>query len=222
MDRELWTRVDDYLSRTLVPDDAALAGALAASAAAGLPAIQVAPNQGRLLQLLARAIGARAILELGTLGGYSTLWLARGLAPGGRLVTLEAEPRHAAVAEATFARAGLADVISLRLGPALATLEQLVAERAGPFDLVFIDADKPSMPDYFTWALRLSRPGTVIVADNVVRDGEVADATSADPSVQGVRRMNELIAAEPRVSATALQTVGSKGYDGFAFVLVER
>jgi len=222
MDRELWTRVDDYLSRTLVPDDAALAGALAASAAAGLPAIQVAPNQGRLLQLLARAIGARAILELGTLGGYSTLWLARGLAPGGRLVTLEAEPRHAAVAEATFARAGLAGVISLRLGPALATLERLVAERAGPFDLVFIDADKPSMPDYFTWALRLSRPGTVIVADNVVRDGEVADATSADPSVQGVRRMNELIAAEPRVSATALQTVGSKGYDGFAFVLVER
>ncbi len=222
MDRELWTRVDDYLSRTLVPDDAALAGALAASVAAGLPAIQVAPNQGRLLQLLARAIGARAILELGTLGGYSTLWLARGLGPGGRLVTLEAEPRHAAVAEATFARAGLADVISLRLGPALATLEQLVAERAGPFDLVFIDADKPSMPDYFTWSLQLSRPGTVIVADNVIRDGEVADAASADPSVQGVRRMNELIAAEPRVSATALQTVGSKGYDGFAFVLVER
>jgi len=222
MDRELWTRVDDYLSRTLVPDDAALAGALAASAAAGLPAIQVAPNQGRLLQLLARAIGARAILELGTLGGYSSLWLARGLAAGGRLVTLEAEPRHAAVAEATFARAGLGDVISLRLGPALATLEKLVAERAGPFDLVFIDADKPSLPDYFTWSLRLSHPGTVIVVDNVVRDGEVADAASADPSVQGVRRMNALIAAEPRVSATALQTVGGKGYDGLAFVLVER
>jgi predicted O-methyltransferase YrrM len=222
MDRERWTLVDEYLSRTLVPDDAVLAGALAASDAAGLPAIQVAPNQGRLLQLLARSLGARAILELGTLGGYSTLWLARGLAPGGRVVTLEADPRHAAVAESNFARAGLGDTISLRLGPALETLPKLVAERAGPFDLVFIDADKPSLPDYFEWSLRLSRPGTVIVVDNVVRDGEVADANSADPSVQGVRRMNALIAAEPRVSATAIQTVGSKGYDGFAFVLVER
>jgi predicted O-methyltransferase YrrM len=222
MDRALWTRVDDYLSRTLVPDDAALAAALADSDAAGLPAIQVTPNQGRFLQLLARSIGARAILELGTLGGYSTLWLARGLAPGGRLVTLEAEPRHAEVARASFARAGLAGVISIRVGPALDTLPKLVAEGAGPFDLVFIDADKPSLPDYFQWSLRLARPGTVIVVDNVVRDGEVADDGSADPSVQGVRRMNALIAAETRVSATALQTVGSKGYDGFAFVLVER
>jgi predicted O-methyltransferase YrrM len=214
--------VDDYLSRTLVPDDAALAAALAASEAAGLPAIQVAPNQGRFLQLLARSLGARAILELGTLGGYSTLWLARGLAPGGRVVTLEAEPRHAEVARASFARAGLSDVISIRVGPALETLPKLVAEGAGPFDLVFIDADKPSLPDYFTWSLRLSRPGTVLVVDNVVRDGEVAEAGSADPSVQGVRRMNALIASEPRVSATAIQTVGSKGYDGFAFVLVDR
>jgi predicted O-methyltransferase YrrM len=222
MDRALWTRVDDYLSRTLVPDDAVLAAALTASDAAGLPAIQVTPNQGRFLQLLARSLGARAILELGTLGGYSTLWLARGLAPGGRLVTLEAEPRHAEVARASFARAGLAGVISIHVGPALDTLPKLVAEGAGPFDLVFIDADKPSLPDYFQWSLRLSRPGTVLVVDNVVRDGEVADADSADPSVQGVRRMNDLIAAEPRVSATALQTVGSKGYDGFAFVLVER
>jgi len=222
MDRALWTRVDDYLSRTLVPDDAVLAAALAASDAAGLPAIQVTPNQGRFLQLLARSLGARAILELGTLGGYSTLWLARGLAPGGRLVTLEAEPRHAQVAQASFARAGLSDVISIRVGPALDTLPKLVAEGAGPFDLVFIDADKPSLPDYFQWSLRLSRPGTVLVVDNVVRDGEVADEGSADPSVQGVRRMNALIAAEPRVSGTALQTVGSKGYDGFAFVLVER
>jgi predicted O-methyltransferase YrrM len=222
MDRALWTRVDDYLSRTLVPDDAVLAAALAASDAAGLPAIQVTPNQGRFLQLLARSLGARAILELGTLGGYSTLWLARGLAPGGRLLTLEAEPRHAEVARASFARAGLAGVISIHVGPALDTLPKLVAEGAGPFDLVFIDADKPSLPDYFQWSLRLSRPGTVLVVDNVVRDGEVADADSADPSVQGVRRMNDLIAAEPRVSATALQTVGSKGYDGFAFVLVER
>jgi predicted O-methyltransferase YrrM len=222
MDRALWTRVDDYLSRTLVPDDAVLAAALADSDAAGLPAIQVTPNQGRFLQLLARALGAGAILELGTLGGYSTLWLARGLAPGGRLVTLEAEPRHAAVARASFARAGLSDVISIRVGHALDTLPKLVAEGAGPFDLVFIDADKPSLPDYFQWSLRLARPGTVIVVDNVVRDGEVADDGSADPSVQGVRRMNALIAAEPRVSATTLQTVGSKGYDGFAFVLVDR
>jgi len=222
MDRALWTRVDDYLSRTLVPDDAVLAAALADSDAAGLPAIQVTPNQGRFLQLLARSLGARAILELGTLGGYSTLWLARGLAPGGRLVTLEAEPRHAEVARASFARAGLSGVISIRVGRALDTLPKLVAEGAGPFDLVFIDADKPSLPDYFQWSLRLARPGTVIVVDNVVRDGEVAEDGSADPSVQGVRRMNALIAAEPRVSATALQTVGSKGYDGFAFVLVER
>jgi predicted O-methyltransferase YrrM len=222
MDRDLWTRVDDYLSRTLVPNDDALAAALAASDAAGLPAIQVTPNQGRFLQLLARSLGARAILELGTLGGYSTLWLARGLQPGGRLVTLEAVPRHAEVAQASFVRAGLSDVISIRVGPALDTLPKLVAESAGPFDLVFIDADKPSLPDYFEWSLRLSRPGTVLVVDNVIRDGEVADAGSADASVQGVRRMNALIAAEPRVSATAIQTVGSKGYDGFAFVLVER
>lgn len=222
MDKELWTRVDDYLSRTLVPDDEILRGALAASDAAGLPAIQVAPNQGRLLELLARSLGARAILELGTLGGYSTLWLARGLAPGGALVTLEAEPRHAAVAQATFARAGLAGTITLRLGPALETLPQLVAERAGPFDLVFIDADKPNLPEYFQWSLKLARAGSVIVIDNVVRDGEVANPDSADASVQGVRRMNALIAAEPRVSATAIQTVGSKGYDGFAFVYVER
>jgi predicted O-methyltransferase YrrM len=222
MDRALWTRVDDYLSRTLVPGDAVLAAALAASDAAGLPAIQVTPNQGRFLQLLARSLGARAILELGTLGGYSTLWLARGLAPGGRLVTLEAEPRHAEVARASFARAGLSGVISIRVGPALDTLPKLLAEGAGPFDLVFIDADKPSLPDYFQWSLRLAHAGTVIVVDNVVRDGEVADEGSADASVQGVRRMNALIAAEPRVSATALQTVGSKGYDGFAFVLVDR
>ena len=221
-DSHTWTRVDEYLSATLVPADAALSAALAASEAAGLPAIQVAPNQGRLLELLARSLRARAILELGTLGGYSTLWLARGLAPGGRIVTLEAEPRHAAVAQATFARAGVAERITLRLGPALETLPQLAAEGAGPFDLVFIDADKPNMPDYFRWALRLAHPGTVIVADNVVREGQVANADSVDPSVQGVRRMNEVIAAEPRVSATAIQTVGSKGYDGFAYILVER
>jgi predicted O-methyltransferase YrrM len=220
--RDHWTRVDAYLADTFVPQDSALAVALAASRAAGLPEIQVAPNQGRLLELLARSLRARAILELGTLGGYSTLCLARGLAPGGRVLTLEAEPRHAAVAQACFAQAGLGDTITLRLGRALDSLAQLVHENAGPFDLVFIDADKPSLPDYFEWSLKLSRPGTVIVVDNVIRDGEVANGASADPSVQGVRRMNALIAAEPRVSATALQTVGSKGYDGFAFILVER
>ncbi len=220
--RERWTQVDTYLAETFAPHDAALAASLAASRAAGLPEIQVAPNQGRFLVLLARSLRARALLELGTLGGYSTLWLARGLAPGGRVVTLEAEPRHAAVAQACFAQAGLSDTITLRLGRAIESLAQLVQENAGPFDLVFIDADKPSLPDYFAWSLKLSRSGTVIVVDNVIRGGEVTNSASADPSVQGVRRMNALIAAEPRVSATALQTVGSKGYDGFALILVER
>ncbi len=219
---DLWAKVDRYLTETLVPAVPAFDAALAASDAAGLPAIQVAPNQGRLLELLARSLGARAILEIGTLGGYSTLWLARGLAPGGRVVTLEREPLHAEVARANFARAGSAAAIELREGAALDLLPRLAEEGAGPFDLVFIDADKPSLPEYFTWSLRLARAGTVIVVDNVVREGEVANAGSADPSVQGVRRMNALIAAEPRVSATVIQTVGSKGHDGFAYVLVER
>jgi predicted O-methyltransferase YrrM len=222
MDRELWTRVDDYLSRTLVPEDDALRAAVEASDAAGLPAIQVAPNQGRFLQLLARSIGARAILELGTLGGYSTLWLARGLAPGGRILTLEVEAKHAEVARRSFERAGRAGSIEIRLGPALETLPRLVGERAGPFDLVFVDADKANLPDYFSWSLELSRPGTLIVIDNVVREGDVVDAASPDAAVQGVRRMNERIAAESRVTATTLQTVGGKGYDGLAFVLVDR
>jgi len=182
----------------------------------------VSPPQGRLLELLARALQAKTILEIGTLGGYSTLWLARGLASGGRIVTLEVDPKHAEVARRNFERAGRSGVIELRLGAALETLPRLVAERAGPFDLVFVDADKPSLPDYFSWSLKLSRPGTLIVVDNVVREGEVADPRSPDPAVQGVRRMNERIAAEPRVSATSLQTVGGKGYDGLAFVLVDR
>ncbi len=217
-----WQQVDRYLTETLVPALPAFEAAVAASDAAGLPAIQVAPNQGRLLELLARALRARAILEIGTLGGYSTLWLARGLAPGGRVVTLEREPLHAEVARANFARAGYAEIIELREGAALDLLPVLAQEGAGPFDLVFIDADKPSLPEYFTWSLRLARPGALIVVDNVVREGEVANAESDDPAVQGVRRMNALIAAESRVSATAIQTVGSKGHDGFAFVLVER
>ena len=217
-----WDEVDAYLTETFLPRDEAFAAALADSEAAGLPAIQVSPPQGRLLELLARALQVRSILEIGTLGGYSTLWLARGLAPGGHIVTLEVDRRHAEVATRNFARAGRSGVIELRLGPALETLPRLVEERAGPFDLVFVDADKPSLPDYFTWSLRLSRPGTLIVVDNVVREGDVVDEKSPDAAVQGVRRMNERIAAEPRVSATTLQTVGGKGYDGLAFVLVDR
>jgi len=218
----LWDQVDAYLTGTFVPRDEAFAAALADSEKAGLPTIQVSPPQGRLLELLARALRARQILEIGTLGGYSTLWLARGLAPGGRIVTLEVDPKHADVARRSFERAGRSGAIELRLGAALETLPRMVEERAGPFDLVFVDADKPSLPDYFSWSLKLSRPGTLIVIDNVVREGDVVDAKSADASVQGVRRMNERIAAEPRVTATTLQTVGGKGYDGLAFVLVDR
>jgi len=218
----LWDQVDAYLTGTFVPRDEAFAAALADSEKAGLPTIQVSPPQGRLLELLARALRARQILEIGTLGGYSTLWLARGLAPGGRIVTLEVDPKHADVARRNFERAGRSGAIELRLGAALETLPRMVGERAGPFDLVFVDADKPSLPDYFSWSLKLSRPGTLIVIDNVVREGDVVDAKSADASVQGVRRMNERIAAEPRVTATTLQTVGGKGYDGLAFVLVDR
>jgi predicted O-methyltransferase YrrM len=220
MTQEQWTAVDRYLTDLLVPPDPALDEALRASAAAGLPSINVSPNQGKLLQLLARVQGSRTILEIGTLGGYSTIWLARALPAGGRLITLEADPLHAEVARANLARAGLADVVELRLGPAQQTLPQLAAEKRGPFDLIFIDADKPSYPDYFAWALRLSRRGSLIIADNVVRKGAVIDAATDDPVIQGVRRFNELLAAEPRVSATAIQTVGSKGYDGFAIALV--
>ena len=220
MSQEKWSAVDQYLVDLLIPADSALDAALEASVAAGLPAINVAPNQGKLLQLFARMCGARRILEIGTLGGYSTIWLARALPPGGRLVTLEVDPRHAEVARANFARAGLADVIELRVGPAGVTLPQLVAAGEAPFDFVFIDADKRSTPDYFSWSLRLTHPGSVIVVDNVIREGAVLDAASADASVQGVRRLIELIAAEPRVSATAIQTVGSKGYDGFVIAIV--
>jgi predicted O-methyltransferase YrrM len=220
MTQEQWTAVDRYLTDLLVPPDPALDAVLQASAAAGLPPHHVSPTEGKLLQLLARAQGARTILEIGTLGGYSTICLARALSAGGRLITLEADARHAEVARANIARVGLSDVVELRLGLALNSLPQLAAEGRGPFDLVFIDADKQSNPDYFRWALKLSRRGSVIVADNVVRNGLVVDASSDDPSVLGVRRFNELLAAEPRVSATAIQTVGSKGYDGFAIAFV--
>ncbi|MGA0600474.1 O-methyltransferase [Caulobacter sp. KR2-114] len=219
-DQPLWTAVDDYLVEALVPADAALQAALEASDAAGLPAIAVAPNQGRMLELMARSIGARRILEIGTLGGYSTLWLARALPADGRLISLEFDPRHAEVARGNIARAGFADRVEVRVGRAIDSLPGV--EGQGPFDMVFIDADKPSNPDYFAWAMRLTRPGGLIIVDNVVRGGAVADADSRDPNVIGVRRMNAMIAAEPRVLATAVQTVGAKGHDGFAMLLVTR
>ena len=216
-----WTTVDDYLAQLVVPSDAALDAARAASREAGLPDIAVSPPQGKLLFLMARLQGAKSILEIGTLGGYSAIWLARALPPGGRLVTLEADARHAEVARANLARAGLAGVAEVRLGRALDTLPVLAKEAGlGSFDLVFIDADKTGYPDYWGWALRLSHPGSLIIADNVVRDGAVADAASADPSVRAVRRYHELAAAEPRVAATVIQTVGVKGYDGLSFALV--
>ena len=219
MTEELWTAVDRYFGDLLVSADPALEAALAASAVAGLPAINVSPLQGKLLHLLARAIGARNILEIGTLGGYSTVWLARALPSGGRVISLEADPRHAEVARANIARAGLDDMVEVRLGMALDLLPGL-AERAEPFDFVFIDADKPNNAAYFDWALRLSRVGAIIVVDNVVRGGDVIAAASDSPTVQGVHRFLERLAAEPRVSATAMQTVGGKGYDGFAVALV--
>jgi len=220
MNPEQWGAVDRYITDLLAPADAALDAALHASAAAGLPPINVAPNQGKLLHLLARMQGACTILEIGTLGGYSTIWLARALPADGRVITLEIDPAHAEVARANFARAGLTGMVELRIGRALDTLPLLASEKRGPFDLVFIDADKVNTADYFTWALKLSRRGTVIIVDNVVRKGAVADPASGDASVQGIRRFNTLLAAERRVSATAIQTVGSKGYDGFAIALV--
>jgi predicted O-methyltransferase YrrM len=218
--QELWAAVDNYINELLVHSDPVLDATLAAAGAAGLPAIQVSPPQGKLLHLLARLQGARNILEIGTLGGYSTIWLARALSPGGRVLTLEADAKHAEVARANFARAGLAEVIELRLGPALETLPAIAAEGRGPFDLIFIDANKSAMAEYFDWSLKLSRPGSIIIADNVIRHGEVIAPNSSDPDIQGVRRFNEYVAAEPRVSATEIQTVGSKGYDGFALVMV--
>lgn len=220
MTQELWTTVDRYIEEMVVESDPALDAALAASAAAGLPSIQVSPTQGKLLQLMARSLGARKILEIGTLGGYSTIWLARALPANGRLITLEVQPKHAEVARSNIARAGLSDRVELRLGPALDTLQQLATEARGPFDLIFIDADKPAYTEYFAWALNLSRPGTMIIADNVVRKGAVADPASDDANVQGIRRFYQAVNAERRVSATAIQTVGSKGYDGFAMALV--
>jgi predicted O-methyltransferase YrrM len=220
MTQERWTAVDDYLTDLVVRPDKALLAAQESASAAGLPPIAVAPNQGKLLHLLATLAGARTILEIGTLGGYSTIWLARALPEEGSLVTLEIDPRHAEVAGVNIERAGLADRVEVRVGPALDTLPVLAAEGRGPFDLIFIDADKPGNADYFRWALRLSRPGSLIVVDNVVRGGSIVDEGSDNPAVQGTRRVLDAIAAEPRVSATVIQTVGSKGHDGLAIALV--
>jgi predicted O-methyltransferase YrrM len=219
MTQSVWTEVDDYISGLLIGADPALDGALAASDRAGLPKIAVSPSQGKLLNLLARIHGARKILEIGTLAGYSAIWLGRALPEGGRLITLEYDPHHAEVATANIAAAGLADRVEVLVGAALDTLPTIAGE--GPFDLFFIDADKVSNPAYFRWALEHSRPGSVIIVDNVVRDGKVVDTDSTDPSVLGTRELGSLIANEPRVSATMIQTVSDKGYDGFAIALVE-
>jgi predicted O-methyltransferase YrrM len=217
---DAWSAVDDYVRSTLELDDEALSAAVGASAEAGLPPIQVSPPQGKMLQLLARSIGAKSILEFGTLGGYSTIWLARALPAGGRLVTLEADPRYADVARRSIERAGLGNLVEIRVGPALESLPVLEAEGAGPFDLVFIDADKVHTPDYFAWALDHCRAGGLIVADNVVRDGQLVDPDCDDPAIVAQRRFHEMLAAEPRVEATTIQTVGVKGYDGFTLALV--
>jgi predicted O-methyltransferase YrrM len=217
---ETWTQVDHYVETLFDPPDPALEAALRTSREAGLPAIQVTSSQGKLLSILAQSIQARSILEIGLLGGFSTIWLGRALPPGGKLVTLEVNPEHAAVARANLERAGLEGSVEIRLGPALESLPKLAAEGRGPFDLVFIDADKPNAAAYFAWALKLSHPGSLIITDNVVRNGAVADPSSRDPNVQGVRQFNAALAAEPRVTATVVQTVSSKGYDGFAIALV--
>jgi predicted O-methyltransferase YrrM len=221
MDRETFAAVDAFVEETLLEHDEALTAALDAAAAAGLPQIQVSPPQGRLLQMLARLLGARNVLEFGTLGGYSSILLARALPEGGRLITLEANAEYAEVARSGIEAAGLGDLVEVRVGPALETLPELEREGAGPFDLVFIDADKVNTPNYFAWALERTRPGGLIVADNVVRDGALADAASADEAIRAQRRLHETLAGNPRVTATTIQTVGSKGYDGFLIALVE-
>jgi predicted O-methyltransferase YrrM len=217
---EIWTAVDDYIHEQLVPSDPVLDAALARCLEADLPLIGVTPGQGKLLHILARLVHAKNILEIGTLGGYSTIWLARALPEDGRLITLEFEPRHAQVAEENIAAAGLADVVEVREGKALDLLPEIAAEGLEPFDLTFIDADKCNNPHYFEWALRLSHPGSLIIVDNVVREGAILAPESVDADVQGVRSLFARMAAEPRVLCTAQQTVGTKGHDGFAMALV--
>ncbi|MGH9585681.1 MAG: O-methyltransferase, partial [Acidobacteriaceae bacterium] len=214
-----WTEVDDYMDSQLIPPDPALDHARQSANEADLPQIAVTPSQGKLLHLLARSVNARNILEIGTLGAYSTIWLARALPGDGRLVTLEADPKHAEVSRGNIAYAGLSDIVELREGPALDTLPELAAEGLASFEFIFIDADKENNANYFQWALKLARPGSLIFIDNVIREGEVADANSKDPMVQGVHQLNETLAKESRVVATTIQTVGAKGYDGFTLAL---
>jgi predicted O-methyltransferase YrrM len=215
-----WADVDRYLGDLLAPHDAALERALDSNHEAGLPPIDVPPLLGKFLDVMVRTCGARRVLEIGTLGGYSTIWMARALPPDGRVITLELEPRHAEIARENLREAGVLERVDIRVGRALDSLQKLHAGGAAPFELVFIDADKQSMPEYLEWSLKLSRPGTVIVADNVVRDGKVLDLESTDPQVRGVQRFLEMAAREPRLSATAIPTVGARGYDGFAVAVV--
>ena len=215
-----WTRVDEYLEELFTPADPALDATLGSTSAAGLPTIQVSATQGKLLHVMAKAMGARRILEIGTLAGYSAIWLARALPAGGRLVTIEVDPKHADVARKNIAGAGLADRVDIRVGRAIDVLPQLLAEGAGPFDLTFIDADKVGYTAYLDWTIRLSRPGSLIIADNVIRDGAITEADTGDDAVDGIRRFNAALAADRRVSATAVQTVGAKGYDGFTAAVV--
>jgi len=219
--QELWNAVDEYIG-DVVRADSSLAAALEASTAAGLPAIAVSPSQGKLLYLMARVQGARRVLEVGTLGGYSTIWMAQALPPDGRLVTIEIDPKHAEVARGNVVAAGLGDIVDVRVGRALDVLPRIAEEERVPFDFIFIDADKQNIPAYFEWALKLSRNGSLIVVDNVVRNGDVLDAASDDASVIGVRRLNSMLEADTRVTATTIQTVGIKGYDGFTVALVTR
>jgi len=222
MNERRWSAVDAYFTKTIVKQDAALEAALAANATAGLPQIDVSPPHGKLLHLLARMAGTRKALEIGALGGYSTIWIARALPQDGRLVTLEASETHAAVARRNIARASLSDKVEVRVAPALESLPKIEAEGLAPFDFVFIDADKEQTAEYFAWAVKLAAPGAAIVVDNVIRDGRVAHAKDRDARVRGIRRFLEAVAAEPRVTATTLQTVGSKGYDGFTLAVVGR
>jgi predicted O-methyltransferase YrrM len=220
MNQKVWGAVDQYLDKMLITPDSTLKDALATASKAKLPAIQVSSAQGKLLHLLVRIMGARNILEIGTLGGYSTIWMARALPEGGRIITLEADPKHAEVARKNFARSGVGNKVELRIGKALDTLPEIAVDGRGPFDMFFIDANKSNMPEYFEWSLKLARVGSVIIADNVVREGAVLEAKSKDADIQGIRRFLEMVGKEKRVSGTALQTVGTKNYDGFALVLV--
>ena len=221
MSKKTWAAVDDYIVDALFEADPVLDAVLAANHDQGLPAIDVSPAQGKLLSLLARMRGAKKILEIGTLGGYSTIWMARALPVGGKIVTLELDPHHAKVARSNFERAGVSERVELRVGPALQSLAALNAENAGPFDVIFIDADKPNNPHYLSWAMRLSRPGTVIICDNVIRDGAVLDEDGQDANVEGARAAFSFIGGDKRLQATAIQTVGAKGYDGFAIAIVD-